>query len=261
MTTSIRNATAQDFAEIYCWLEAEEAKYLACSEAGNRKTIRGFFSNVDVIENAFKDKDLRVMAVDGRVVSFMAYGLTTGGVSETRLDERCKGYAKELVQDALRTAKENGKNALYIQCAPETSIPFWLKMGFRQYHLESSNESYASHVICRNFGLPDGGNPRNVRIQMFASEAKYNHDLSHPVMDSRLVGYSFGTKDVSLPQRVVFDARGLVPDNPHNAMVRIEVDDRELQFDRLRELNGGVERDGAGVHYIDIVRPRGISGD
>ncbi|RWX19207.1 hypothetical protein EHI45_00765 [Rhizobium leguminosarum] len=51
---------------------------------------------------------------------------------------------------------------------------------------------------------------------MFASEAKYNDDLSHPVMDSRLVGYSFVTKDVSLLQRVVFDARGLVPDNPHN---------------------------------------------
>lgn len=127
MAIVIGDATQPDFDEIHFWLKTEEAAWKALGD-DRWKTVRGFFCNIGVIKSSFDDGEMRALREDGRLIGFMSYGLTRNGVMEVKAEERGKGYGRSMVQDAMRRAREDGRNALYIECAPKTSKPFWKSM-------------------------------------------------------------------------------------------------------------------------------------
>jgi GNAT superfamily N-acetyltransferase len=51
---------------------------------------------------------------------------------ETREDSRKKGYASELMQEAIKTAKDAGAYKICLSCSTENTN-FYKKLGFKEY--------------------------------------------------------------------------------------------------------------------------------
>lgn len=124
------------------------------------------------------------------------------------------------------------------------------------------DHQYASMILPRTIDLPSGGEDRDVLIQVFPEEAKWDDDISTPVMEKKLVGKVYGDRpEIYLPERVVFDVDRLVPRDSDDAMVRIIVDGSKVYFHKIKYEEAGVERDDYFVHYLDVIRPYLVDSD
>lgn len=119
----VRDATAADLESILVWLKREY-----------EKEGQSFWSNRGLIADAQRDGQLRV-AIDTTTREPVAFLVNNQplwneiyilAVEPTR---RHAGLGTVLVRDFLETAKTNGSLGVWGECSPESSEPFWRKMG------------------------------------------------------------------------------------------------------------------------------------
>jgi len=210
---SLRLATDLDVEKIYCWLLEQEQ----CEVHGS------FLCNWNLTLEIHGEKQLIVAVLSDEPV---AYIWKDFGILEVRESFRRMGIGKRLVEFAMNHARNEGEYAISIECAPETSIPFWKKMGFELY---SRNE--ASIVIQKNLRMPSNGEPVSVEISYYPEAAKWNSDIS-PVKSFLFTALRDSGGIVHLENR----ATAFISREQYNgdAMVKICLDGEEIYFDKAR---------------------------
>ncbi len=69
----------------------------------------------------------------GEIVVFQVGGLLEPGILEVRPDRRRMGYGRRVVEYCIEQARREDVSVLHIDCKPASSVPFWIRMGFRLY--------------------------------------------------------------------------------------------------------------------------------
>ncbi|WP_447927784.1 GNAT family N-acetyltransferase [Vreelandella sp. EE27] len=232
---SFRLATDFDVQRIYSWL----------LEHGRREVHGSFLCNWILTQRVHKDNQLFVATLADEPI---AYIWEDFGIVEVREEFRNKGVGKRLVEYAMECAISSGRCAVSIECKPESSIPFWKKMGF-EFH----NENKASCVFEKSFDMPVDGLPINVDIMFYPEQAKW--------IPETLPIKSF-SPPAMLDNQGIIHLQHRVGANVGNddAMIRICVDGENIYFDKARYPDAetvGVNY-SSGAFYIDKVHNQAL---
>lgn len=157
---SFRLTTDLDVDKIHSWLLEQDIEEVNDS----------FLCNWNLTRNVHDDNQLVVAVLENEPI---AYIWENFGILEVRKDYRNKGVGKQLVEYAMKQAQEKGRHALFIESNPESSIPFWRKMGF-EFH----NKNKASYIFDKSLDMPTDGSAIKVEIQFYPEQAKWNPQIS-----------------------------------------------------------------------------------
>jgi len=101
------------------------------------KTDKGFYSNWDIISEAFTNKRLSVITENDIAIGFIVYRtydrIAVIDITEIKPNERKKGLAKKLVNETLDFFKSTGVLAVELYCSPKSSKCFWERIGFENF--------------------------------------------------------------------------------------------------------------------------------
>ena len=218
----IRTSTDADFKAIADWLREER----------NQGIHGNFYCNLNSVENSHVRGDLLVY-VDGATgspVAFQLGGLIRPGILEVKHDMRGRGIGRKLVEHCVERARSRNECILKIECTPDTSIPFWKKMGFKLLDPKAERR-LAYRIVEKRHELPTGGVPADVVIRFFQLE-QLNKKGARPCKLSRPA--AVGTRDglVHLDHQVQFCTE--LYSNIVDAVVRIDVDGETLCFENAK---------------------------
>ncbi|ASG65862.1 hypothetical protein CEW91_10355 [Idiomarina piscisalsi] len=236
---SFRLATEHDLEAIYSWL----------LEHAHRDVHGSFLCNWELTQQVHDDHQLFVATIEDEPV---AYIWGNFGILEVREDFRKKGIGKGLVEYAMQCAISNGKVAVSIECNPESSIPFWEKMGF-EFH----NENKASFVFEKSLDVPADGSPVDVEIMFYPEQVKWITETLPIKLYSRTAVLDHqGT--IHLRNRVA----AYVGSGNYNgdAVIKICVDSEPLYFDKAKysEARAVGITYNSGAFYIDKVHYKSL---
>jgi hypothetical protein len=244
MTITIEHSLGTDLDTILCWLKKE---YDADDDG------KGFWNNRNRIQEAHRKKRLYVLRENDKCVAFH-FKSDIMGVLEVHPDKRGNGYGHMLAERWI--ASERKKDAVYVavECAPETSLPFWQTMGFTV--TDTEQRLYAHRVLNKRFTLDDGAELVDVKIAFYPPGAEHVKKI-RPLSKHRPEAVRDGN-NIKLAERVIclqpFDD-GLV--------VKIQVDSKTLYFGKVRHPQAqalGIQRykkDYFTAYYCDYLIPSG----
>jgi GNAT superfamily N-acetyltransferase len=257
LTIEIIPATEATMAEVEAWLDAEEAAHKAGNEAWEKGDYsveipqRGFRCNWDETVRRWKEDEapVNILIVNGEAVGFEGQGLF-----EIRPDLRRNGYGRILAKHMIASKFEDGSSIIEIGIAPRTAEPFWESMGFTRIPGKShyGSGAYAYMVLPRTFEL-GAGERAPYRISFFSTEERYRDPpRAYAIFEGSAERLSDGS--LQLPERAIcFDPEEKRPSDP---FVRIEIDGKELHFDKAKYDSSevlGVKRDRDGRYYLDRI--------
>lgn len=222
-------ATDFDIQRIYSWL----------LEHDRREVHGSFLCNWNLTQLVHEDKKLFVATLDDEPI---AYIWEDFGILEVREEFRKKGVGKQLVEYAMERAISNGRCAVSIECKPESSIPFWKKMGFEFY-----NENKASFVFKKSFDMPVDGLLINVDIMFYPEQAKWAPQTP-PI--------KFFSPPAMLDNQGIIHLQYRVGTNigkGGDTMIRICIDGEDIYFDKAKypEARAIGVTYNSGAFYID----------
>jgi GNAT superfamily N-acetyltransferase len=157
---SFRLATDDDIKQVHDWLVDH-----------HRREIHGsFLCNWNLTQREH-DKGNVIVGVYENVP--VAYMWADFGIVEVREDYRRKGIGRNLVEYALDRARSSDNYCINIECAPETSIPFWQHMDFKLY-----NRNHAYLIIEKSLPLPKVGEPVDIEISFYPESKKWEPETT-----------------------------------------------------------------------------------
>ncbi len=128
--------------EIEVWLKEER-----------EKTNDGFYCNWKVIKQAFTKGQMYCAVVNKEALGFLVWWKSgsDGGIDilEVHPKLRGKGVGRRLVEATLTKLGKEGVSAIYLECQPPTSEPFWRHLGFVDAHAQESNFPSSSIKLYR----------------------------------------------------------------------------------------------------------------
>ncbi|WP_273182881.1 MULTISPECIES: GNAT family N-acetyltransferase [Methylophaga] len=229
---SFRLATDHDVETIHLWL----------LEHDRREVHGSFLCNWSSTQRVHDENQLFVATLDDEAI---AYIWGDFGILEVREDFRKKGVGKQLVEYAMQRVISTGKIAVSIECEPESSIPFWEKMGF-EFH----NKNKASYVFEKSLDIPAEGSPVTVEIMFYPEHAKWTPETL-PIKSYSPTAVLDNQGIIHLQNRVAAYVRS---DNYNgDAIIKICVDGEPVYFDKAKYSEAmaiGVTYN-SGVFYID----------
>lgn len=239
---TFRAATAKDLASIEMWLRDER-----------ERTGAGFYCNWNIITDGFETEEMFVVDVDGDPVGFLVNEGAHHIIAEVRPDQRGRGYGQVIAEAMLAQSTERGLSVIEIACAPETSAPFWARMGFTPVPSRQAYGGgiYAYRRIPRPLRLGHGDRVP-VAVRFYDEDAHYGGGA--PFSTYQGEGEACGDHRVRLPERAVCYAPRVV--HTSNCFVEIEVDGRRLFRDKTKREEAaafGVKRDQGGIPYIETI--------
>jgi GNAT superfamily N-acetyltransferase len=243
----VQRAAADDLRFINEWLRHEPA--------GNGA---GFYENfVQICSTARGREDVWVIRFNDQAIAFHA-----PGVMCVREDFQRYGFGRRMVEAWIERVADNiERNVLTVQCMPETSLGFWMRMGFDQYiDVRHPDHVVARRILQRTFELPDDAAYTDVVISFYPERAEYSElgavdcIVAHPVSGVRLPD---GT--IKLVRRII----GLEADEDKgkDLVIKIEVSGEERCFCKAK--SEGAKRLGVrhnphdGSFYVDHIQPGG----
>lgn len=160
MTTEIREAREEEFAELGALLQDSYRQYMA--DAGDQPAWREYFDE-DTPDIAGRLPDGRpiVAIVDGRMVASVTYyapgrGGSDGwgeGIAAIRLlgvpeSSRGLGLGRLLTEECLRRAREDGASAIGLHNHPSMAVAraMYLRMGFEPFPDNDFEPDPGTHV-------------------------------------------------------------------------------------------------------------------
>lgn len=246
--TDVQKATSEDLKFVLDWLKCEYE-----DDDGE-----GFWCNRNVISRALDSDELWVIRRNGQAVAFQV-GTYSADIVSVRKDYRNCGLGRALFEASLERARKDDVNVLHGQCAPETSLGFWEKMGFERYQ-DRHQPDYVMvrMVIPRKFELPTDIPRANVTITFYPEESQYygRSDVP-PIVQHFVTGAQLADGSVALDRRVI----GLSDDEPRgkDLAIKIEVDGKQRCFCKAKyeeAKNMGVMDDlYGGAFFIDRILP------
>lgn len=214
----IRKAKRADLVEVSRWLKEEE-------EAG----LVSFYCNLNVIRDAFKEGRMYVLSeqTGGKPVAFVADGYLGPSILEVRHELRGKGLGSTFAEFIIEKARSEGRGGLEIECAPESSIPFWKRQGFKLY-----GNNRAHLLLEKSHILPSEAPEVSVTIGFFPEQVKWEPNVQ-PVLLSSPRAARVSESAVRLATRTGFIPRGVLEPG-RDAVVSIEVDGVLLFKDKAK---------------------------
>jgi Acetyltransferase (GNAT) family len=163
-------------------------------------------------------------------------------------DFRRLGIGKKLVQRCIEIARAADEPVLEIECRPESSFPFWKRMGFTLY----GNENHAYRIVEKTFNLPARAARISVAFSFFPERPHW--DETAAALQTLAVQATAEQAGLQLKRRMVFfgAAYGAVGDpvvETHVAGKRLYRD--KAKYDDARSL--GIHCSG-NVVFIDRIR-------
>lgn len=239
---TFRAATARDLAAIKVWLREER-----------EQTGEGFFCNWNVIADLFEKHEVFVVDAAGDPVAFLANEGAHHLIAEVRPDQRGRGYGRMIAEAMVEQSTAKGLSVIEIDCAPETSVPFWTRMGFTPVPSRRGfgGGAYACREIPRPLALGRGERvPFAVR---FYDEAG-RHRGGEPFRAYQGEGELRDGRLVALPERAICygpEVRHLL-----DCYARVDVNGRTVFMDKTKRQEAvalGVECDGGGIPFIEAI--------
>ncbi|WP_342636338.1 GNAT family N-acetyltransferase [Rhizobium leguminosarum] len=261
----VRPTTQIDLEEIKAWLEIEDRAHREWEAARTEERwfdpgpTKGFLCNFDsYIRPAFDNGDMFTFINGGEAIGFSSGGLTERGIFEIRPDMRGTGLGRWFANWMIERAKAQGTEAgLYIDCAPRSSLDFWVRMGFT-HHKESYSGEYAYMLLPRNNEVPKG---RLVKSEISVLE-KLCDELpdfeSRPLFGSVVDAIEDQSGNLHFAQRLILPA--VLWQGSRHPWLRVVVEGVPLIFDELYDLsrsNAGPKRDRGGFYFIDAIETLG----
>lgn len=243
-------ATHEDLTCILDWLEREY----------NEDGGLGFWCNRKIITRALgRPGGLWVIRRKGEAVAFQV-GEFAADIISVRKDERRCGLARRLVEASIGRAEAKDVNVLSGECAPETSLGFWKRMGFEEYRDPlQPNALTVRRVLPRTFSLPPNLPIVEAVIGFYPEASQYHlsRDVK-PISEDRVAGSRNQDGSVTLVRRVL----GICDDEPEgrDLVVKVEVDGMERCFCKAKHQSArdlGVRQDEIGnTFYVDRLSPK-----
>lgn len=261
MAAEIVPATHALLAEIEYWLKAEDTAFHEASavladrwDPDTEIPIRGFYCNWNLVQRSFarNPENVYVLLVDGAAVGF----LDEMDILEVRPDLRSQGWGRVLADFMLRRSFDQGYSVAEIEIAPETALPFWMRMGFTPDPRRKGPGGgiYAFRRFERRQTLGPG--PRvPYRIAFHDNPRDWDR-----AVESFLVFEGQGERLVDGAVRLPERAYAFDPD--HDAsddwVVTVEVDGQAVYKDKVKRRSArafGLDRDPGGLCYFDRINP------
>lgn len=194
----------------------------------------GFWGNRGMIEEAASKGDLWVIRRGGEAIAFQV-GDYAADIVEVRQDYRGAGFGRMFYDASEERAYRDDVPVLAGQCAPESSLPFWLHMGFQQYQRsDRPRDVFVRKVLPRAFALPDDAKRVAVKISFLPEEAQYyQRKGAVPAISVHQVeGAVLPNGDVALARRVL----ALRDEEPagRDLTIQIEIDGQEAYFGKAK---------------------------
>ena len=239
-SVEIRLATPADLAEIEVWLIAER-----------EETGEGFYCNWNVIQGGLEHDKTFVMLRDGEAVAVLVDGTVGPDILSVRPDLRGHGLGGQFAQWLFERALSRGYSVLEIECAPQTSVPFWRKHGFLPMAAGPDGFRHAFKLLERRHALIDGPDV-TVVVSLFPTERDWNRSTAPYWVRTEIGRRQHGR--VQLPARVALHQPGA---HLGDCVVRVDVDGDCIYEDKLKRPEAGargIHRDPGGFYYVDAVR-------
>ncbi len=243
--SSIRLATEDDVKSIETWLAQEKKQGIE----GN------FLRNWNVIMDFHSENNL-IVQIDGSSqapVAFQCGGLIEPGILQVRNDMRHKGIGRNLVEYCFTQTYKRDECILHIKCEPESSIPFWNRMGFTL--ISSPNDENDAYRLlrksCHSLLLAARLKPYSASIRRRKwndSVSPYEEFAPHAIMSA--------DGEVHLSERILIPS-DVVPGDSDEPVLEIEIDGRAWYLDKVKYAKAeshGIRHCRNG-YYIDRVLP------
>lgn len=236
-------ASDEDFLAVSNWLKSER-----------NETGEGFFCNINIIRSGFSEKTMYVLREGNEPLAFLVNGLTTDGIMETHPAHRQKGYGKKLFEFALQREIEKGTCVLHIDCAPDTSVQFWMRNGFT-VSSQSYTGMYAYRVLEKELSTPPDGTPIDVEIKFYFEADRFaKGGMPYAVYSPRAVEDANG--DVYLANRIIYNRHSDPKGGRGDGFAEVSVNGKTLFFNKMKYEEAeelGFDSDDSGNFYIDVI--------
>jgi GNAT superfamily N-acetyltransferase len=259
MAKAIVPATDALLAQIGKWLKQENEVHEAALAAlgtdfpyDDEIPSKGFWCNWNIVTRSASEDptNVHVLVDDGDPVGFVC----ALDILEVRPDRRGMGYGRDLAEFMLTWAIERNFSVVEIGIAPYTAVPFWRAIGFTTVpdRSASGGGQYAYKRLDRRSRL--GSTPVvPYRIAFYPDERGGAEDVKPFVIFENYAERLFDGRLQLSERAYCFNPNESAP---HDCVVQIEVEGRVIFRDKAKRPEAqafGVERDGAGIYYIDRI--------
>ena len=208
-------ATIDDLENIIKWLREEIEQNHA-----------GFWDCRNVIEDAFRDRELYVIRHKNKAVAFQT-GKYSSNLVCVKQDMQNKGFGKALFKQSLKWAIEDDVTYLKEECSPHTSLPFWEKMGFNRYDENKNHKIMVRRTVPKTFSIQPGSNKVGIVISLCSESEEI------PFETHRILGAQCPDGNIQLPERIIGYAI-VDHEQQEDLVVKIEVAGKEIYFDKAK---------------------------
>jgi GNAT superfamily N-acetyltransferase len=182
MNYKLRLSTDENLNEIEQWLNEQECETFLC--------------NFDLTKEKHFNEELLVYCEEDTDI-VIAYLWLDFGILEVKKSHQNQGIGKSFVTDALEYIKNKKLfHYLKIECTPETSIPFWKKIGFNFYY-----DNYAYFIIEKQLNLPSEGDIVEIIVKQYVEAKDYNKSLK-PLIINKQKAIKLNNK-IYLSERII----------------------------------------------------------
>ncbi|MRH98748.1 GNAT family N-acetyltransferase [Agrobacterium tumefaciens] len=262
----VHATTQTELEKIRAWLEVEDTAYREWEAGRTEETwfepgpTKGFFCNFDgYIRPDFEKGDMFTLIEGGEAVGFSSGGLTERGIFEIRPDARGTGLGRWFAGWLIERAKSEGtEGGLYIDCAPRSSLDFWIRMGF-MHHKESYSGEYAYMMLPRSNNVQPGRRVVKCEISVLEKLCEELPDFdSRPLFGIEVAAIEDENRNLHFTQRLILPA--VLWENSRHPWLRVVADGTPLIFDELYDLSRttvGPRRDKGGFYIVDAITTLG----
>lgn len=244
--SNIRKSTDADVEAIRRWLAEEKSQDIE----GN------FLCNWNLTLKAHSEGKLLVYIdpANGEPVAYQWGNLIWPGILQVRNDMRHRGIGRELVNRSIEEARRKVTPLLFVQCAPESSIPFWERMGFTI--VQFMGKTHGCRVLSKRLRRPKNGVDVSVTIRFYPEERKWKPDI--PAI-SEVSTAARMTEDgiIHLSDRVLYHERIYSREQVGDVVVEIEINGKSVYCDKAKYRDAkalGVAECLNG-YYVDRMTP------
>ena len=218
---------------------------------------KGFWGNREMIKRSLIEGNLRVIRENGVAVAFQVGDYATD-ILCVRKDRQHCGFGTALFKSSLARAMKDNLNVLAGECSPPSSLTFWEKHGFEQYHDPSGyGKITVRKVLHRKYDVPAELTEAKVIISFYPETVLYHPNIP-PLEVNPLVGGADSNGAIKLPRRVIRYAN----DKPNNGdlVVRIVANGDERCFCKAKyseaKTVGVLHQSKDNTFYIDEIAPK-----
>jgi len=244
---NVTSSTDDDLGYIIQWLKEQFDDVEGIGFWGNRNLIR---------RSHEEDRDMWVVREGGNAIAFQI-GKYSPDITCVKDTHQGNGYGTALFKAGLERAYSDGVVRLSGDCMPETSLPFWQKMGFRQT-APSGGIGRGIPVemwLPKSLTLPEGEEALSVEVELFvvperALYGKAVEPLAKAKPQARLLK---GQTRVYLAERFHIPDREEASGDP---ALRVLVNGEQIYFDKAKYPEAaqlGVQFDPLGNRFMDFL--------